>query len=383
MILANLSLKVDALPDDLMHSLVTEFWPPMIDTGRIPLVGETLAWYRQGLAAATSGQLERAAAFYNQVIAVRPDFWEAWYERGLVLEELGLYAAALASYDHALALEPARDACGEIHFHQAQVHHYGLGDYNAALLEYDRVLQLRPNHVQALLHRGNVWLYGLKQPQVAIDSYDQALSHQTDLSEAWRNRGSALVELAQHQSALISYDRALLLNPNDEMAEQGRQLARNFCNLSGSNENTTNIAEMHQAAFDPSLADPSLMDVFPPPTRRSRDDVTPPLQPLLVIEDDRGSREVYLFQRQYTIGRDPHNDIHLQSRFISRFHAVFQRIDDAHSQQYSYQVQDGDLAGKPSTNGVQVNGKPQQVRSLQSGDVVTFGPQSQATYWLR
>ncbi len=368
----------------------------MIDTGRIPLVGETLAWYRQGLAAATGGQFERAAAFYNQVIAVRPDFWEAWYERGLVLEELGLYAAALASYDHALALEPARDACGEIHFHQAQVYQYGLGDYNAALAQYDRVLQLRPQHIPALLHRGNVWLYGLKQPQSAIDSYDQALSYQTDLSEAWRNRGSALVELAQHQSALISYDRALLLNPNDEMAEQGRQLARNFCNLSGGGESTTNIAEMHPVAFDASLADPSLMDaslidvpspaVRRPPGGQGRlgDYVTtPPRQPLLVIEDDQGSREVYLFQRQYTIGRDPHNDIHLHSRFISRFHAVFQRIDDPQSQQYSYQVQDGDLAGKPSTNGIQVNGKSQQVRSLQSGDVVSFGPQSQATYWLR
>jgi tetratricopeptide (TPR) repeat protein len=362
----------------------------MIDTGRIPLVGETLNWYRQGLAAATSGQLERAAAFYNQVIAARPDFWEAWYERGLVFEELGLYAAALASYEQALYLEPARDACGEIHFHQAQVHQYGLGNYNAALTEYDRVLGLRPNHIPALLHRGNVLLYGLKQPQVAIDSYDQALSHQADLSEAWRNRGSALVELNQHSAALISYDRALLLNPNDEVAEQGRQVALNASNLNSVGETTTNITEYNQAGFDPSLTDPSLMDVFPPADTRLADYANQLLQPMLVIEDDRGSREVYLFQRQYTIGRDPHNDIHLQSRFISRFHAVFQRVDapadcptTSEPPQYHYQIQDGDLAGKPSTNGVQVNGKPQQVRLLQSGDIVTFGAQSQVTYWLR
>ncbi len=362
----------------------------MIETGRIPLVGETLNWYRQGLAAATSGQPERAAAFYNQVIAARPDFWEAWYERGLVFEELGLYVAALASYEQALGLEPARDACGEIHFHQAQVQQYGLGDYNTALTEYDRVLYLRPNHIQALFHRGNALLYGLKQPQVAIDSYDQALRHQTDLPEVWRNRGSALVELNQHSAALISYDRALLLNPNDEVAEQGRRLALNAANLHSVGETTTNIAEYHQAQFDPSLTDPSLMDVFPAAHTRLADAAAPPLQPMLVIEDDRGSREVYLFQRQYTIGRDPHNDIQLQSRFISRFHAVFQRLDApadrptaSDSQQYHYQIQDGDRAGKPSTNGVQVNGQPQQIRRLQSGDIVTFGAQSRVTYWLR
>jgi tetratricopeptide (TPR) repeat protein len=355
----------------------------MIDTGRIPLVGETLTWFRQGLAAATSGELERAAGFYNKVIAARPDFWEAWYERGLVLEELGLYAAAITAYDHALALEPARDACAEIHFHQAKVYQYGLGDYNAALTEYDRVRSLRPSHTQALLHRGNVLLYGLKQPQSAIDSYDQALEFQTDLSEAWRNRGSALVELGQHPAALISYDRALLLNPNDEVAEQGRRLALSACNLNSSNETTTNIAELNQESFDPSLADPSLMEALPPSDTRLPDYTQPPLQPLLAIEDDQGCREVYLFQRQYTIGRDPHNDIHLQSRFISRFHAVFQRVDDADRSQYHYQVMDGDLAGKPSTNGIQVNGKPQQIRLLQSGDVVTFGPKVRATYWLR
>ncbi|NJN49200.1 MAG: FHA domain-containing protein [Alkalinema sp. RL_2_19] len=62
---------------------------------------------------------------------------------------------------------------------------------------------------------------------------------------------------------------------------------------------------------------------------------------------------------------------------------MFQRLDDPDNPQYWYQIQDGDLAGKPSTNGIQINGKPQQIRLLQSGDVITFGPDSRATYWMR
>ena len=131
----------------------------MIDTGRIPLAGETLAWYRQGLAAATSGQLEQAVALYSKVIEARPDFWEAWFERGLVLEDLGLYAAAIAAFEHALALEPARDACSEIHFHQAHAYHYGLGDYSCAIAQYNQAIQVKPNHTQALLQRGNPGLW--------------------------------------------------------------------------------------------------------------------------------------------------------------------------------------------------------------------------------
>lgn len=357
----------------------------MIDTGRIPLAGESLDWYRQGLAAATSGRLEQAVALYNKVIEVRPDFWEAWFERGLVLADLGLYAAAIAAYEHALALEPARDACSEVHFHQAQAYHYGLGSYNCAIEEYDKAIQVRPHHTQALLERGNALLYGLKQPQLALDAYDQALHYQTDLFEAWRNRGNALIELEQHHAALISYDRALLLNPHDEVAQQGRKLAHNSLSLHESPDTTTNIADLSADDFDPSLADPSLMEGSNGADRRLADYVISdtPLQPMLVLEDERGSREVYLFQRQYTIGRDPHNDIHLESRFISRFHAVFQRVDAPETAQYWYQIQDGDLAGKPSTNGIKINGQPQLIRLLQSGDVISFGPHSRAVYWMR
>ncbi|MFM2432162.1 MAG: hypothetical protein RLZZ511_3376 [Cyanobacteriota bacterium] len=358
-----------------------------VPTGRIPLAGETLAWYRQGLAASTSGQLELAVALYNKVIGARPDFWEGWYERGLVLEALGLYAAAAASYDQALVLEPAADACGEIYFHQGQVQQYGLGDYEAALVAYDRALARLPRHGMALLHRGNALLYGLKRPEPAIASYDRALAYQPESFEVWRNRGHALVELGQHGAALVSYDRALAIQPQDEGAQQGRLLALSAANLHQSPDATTQVVALDGEAFDPSLADPSLMEAVPAPVPnlvgRLADYAVTVAQPLLVVEDQQGQHEVELGQRQYTIGRDPRNDIHLVSQFVSRFHAVLRRIEGPDQSIYHYQIQDGDLAGKPSKNGVQVNGKPQQIRQLQAGDVVVFGPDCRAIFQVR
>jgi tetratricopeptide (TPR) repeat protein len=340
------------------------------------------------------------------VISARPDFWEGWYERGLVLEELGLYAAAAGSYEQALALAPAVEACGEIYFHQAQVQQYGLGDYEAALIAYDRALTRSPQHGMALFHRGNALLYGLHQPEAAIASYDRAISQQPEWHEVWCNRGHALVELGQHGAALASYDRALAINPKDEGAQQGRQLALNAATLHQNQEPTTQVAAFDSEAFDASLADPSLMESSPPlsapavssrgsrlvdyaaptakiPTAQVPTAQVPTTQTLLVIEDQQGRREVNLSQRQHTIGRDPRNDIHLASQFVSRFHAVLQRVDLPDRSDYHYQIKDGDLAGKPSKNGIQINGQPHQIRQLQAGDVVVFGPDCRGTFQRR
>jgi pSer/pThr/pTyr-binding forkhead associated (FHA) protein len=41
---------------------------------------------------------------------------------------------------------------------------------------------------------------------------------------------------------------------------------------------------------------------------------------------------------------------------------------------------DGDLVGRPSTNGLLINGQKLTTHQLKSGDVITFGPDAKATY---
>jgi tetratricopeptide (TPR) repeat protein len=354
----------------------------MLDTGRIPLTGEALTWYRQGLASATSGELEKAVALYNQVIHVRPDFWEAWYERALVLEELGLYAEAIASYDRAAVLDPPSEAIIDIWFHRANALQYGLGESEAALQGYDYVLQLKPLHPQAWHHRGNLLLYEMAQPEQAIKSYDKSLQYQPEEAQTWRNRGNALIELARYTEALVSYDRALGINPHDQIALQGRQLAAQHCNLRDFNEVTTQTCWYGQegnSSVADALSQPQ--NLIRSPRLHAFEVPTTAAQPLMTIEDSSGHREIALYQKQYTIGRDPRNDICLRSQFASRFHAVLRRIELSDGS-YSYRIQDGDAAGSPSTNGLQVNGRRETQKDLKSGDVVTFGPKTTMTFWL-
>jgi tetratricopeptide (TPR) repeat protein len=371
----------------------------MLDTGRIPLIGEPLSWFRQGVACASAGDLELAVNYYNQVIETRPDFWEAWYERGLVLESLGLYIEAIASYDRALVTSSRSAATVEIRYHRANALQYGLGEYEVAINCYDQVIQVKPTHALAWLHRGNAQLYGLKQPEAALHSYEQSLWNNPDDAIAWRNRGTALVELAHYPEAITAYDRALQIKPDDQVARQARRQALQQSGAqdlpaTARSEDTIfgpeleagpdTLAVIHQV--DPKQAQTTQAQTTQAQTTQAQTTRLPAyelvqvaLQPMLLLQDDIGQREIPLSGPEYTIGRDPQNSICLRSQFVSRFHSVLQRLDRPDGS-YTYRLLDGDLRGKPSTNGVQVNGHKQLRWDLRPGDCIVFGPKVQATY---
>jgi tetratricopeptide (TPR) repeat protein len=348
----------------------------MIDTGRIPLTGEALAWFREGLNHAGAKEWEKAVAAYNRVLQVRPDFWEAWYERGLVLEELGFFAEAVRSYDRALAQEPNEHARVSILYRQGNSYQYGLGDNEAALQCYDRLLRQNAHHALAWLHRGNLLLYGYRQAENALTSYQNALGEDPHNAVIWRNQGNALVELKRYPDAITSYERALMLNPDDAIARQGQQLAIQQSNLTIRPPTTKPI--WFQDYNDDTLVEgDKATDYAPDLSQRVWGRIS--LHPLLIVEDLEGRRELRLDQPCYTVGRDPHNTICLRSQFASRFHAVIQEQTRPDGSK-SYWISDGNIDGKPSTNGLIVNGHRVTSKELQNGDSIVFGPKTHAIF---
>lgn len=94
----------------------------------------------------------------------------------------------------------------------------------------------------------------------------------------------------------------------------------------------------------------------------------------LIIHDDKGDQNFALEDAQYSIGRDPNCRIRLISQFVSRHHAtLWQRTNEDGT--YYYQIVDGDLEGRRSSNGLLVNGRKLRSRDLENKDQVIFGPQ--------
>lgn len=108
---------------------------------------------------------------------------------------------------------------------------------------------------------------------------------------------------------------------------------------------------------------------------------------ILIVQDDKGRHEVILEGPKYSIGRDPNCDIRLVSQFVSRRHATLVQMrnqdDDGNEDgTFYYRIVDGVPAGKPSSNGILVNGRKLRAHNLQHEDRVEFGPKISATYLL-
>lgn len=102
---------------------------------------------------------------------------------------------------------------------------------------------------------------------------------------------------------------------------------------------------------------------------------------LLIIQDDQGRKEFPLDGPVYTIGRDSHADIRLFSQFVSRRHATLIQMSRHDGSTY-YQITDGDSSGKPSANGILINGRKVSTYDLKNEDEIVFGPQVRAIYYL-
>ena len=100
---------------------------------------------------------------------------------------------------------------------------------------------------------------------------------------------------------------------------------------------------------------------------------------VLVINDGK-RRAIALDAAAYSIGRDPSNAIVLDMPTISRQHAILLRLPIPNTNRYRYRLIDGNSAGKPSANGVFVNGERCTTHELKKGDTIRFGRKVQASY---
>jgi pSer/pThr/pTyr-binding forkhead associated (FHA) protein len=108
-------------------------------------------------------------------------------------------------------------------------------------------------------------------------------------------------------------------------------------------------------------------------------DLNPTEHHLLLIEEQR-DRVILLEAERYLMGRNDSNEIVLNHDRISREHATLLRIPVANESKCIYRLMDGDAEGKPSTNGLFVNGQRQQCYDLVNDNVISFAGVINALY---
>ena len=101
----------------------------------------------------------------------------------------------------------------------------------------------------------------------------------------------------------------------------------------------------------------------------------------LEIDDGESCQSYILNGDRYDIGRDVGSSIVIPNYHISGHHAILKKIPSKNKLNgFTYQIKDGNDAGKPSTNGIYVNNHRVQSCDLESGDIITFGNSVKAVF---
>ena len=260
--------------------------------------------FAQALTLHTEGRLIEAERIYSEVLAHRPDHFDALQmlsviklakgqpaealrliskamrvrrpspqvlvNHGMILHALDRSEEALACFDAALK---QKSKFAEAHnnrgavlaalgrheealacFHKALAlkadyadAHYNLGSslrvlgrYDEALVSLDRALLLRPDYVKALNNRGAV-LEGINRLPEALACYDRALALAPGFTESRNNRGRVLLALDRADDAIDNFTAALKFNPDD--AEAWYQRGRCLLEISRNEEAAADLAQ--------------------------------------------------------------------------------------------------------------------------------------------
>jgi len=158
-------------------------------------------------------QYAPALAAAQQALAVRPDSANTLSNKAGALLGLKRDAEALAACEQALALEPrhAQALCNKGAALSA------LGRQEQALAAFDAALAVEPRLPEAWVNRATP-LRHLERYDEALASTGRALAVTSPRADILRARGIAQADLGDAAAALESFDRALLLAPQDAEA---------------------------------------------------------------------------------------------------------------------------------------------------------------------
>jgi tetratricopeptide (TPR) repeat protein len=174
----------------------------------------------QALDCHRQGKLAQAEKLYAEVLAIRPDYFEALHMLGLIKLQRGDLVGALQLMSGALRIRPKSP---ELLLNYANVLN-ALGRDADALTALDQVLSVKRRSVEAHNNRGAV-LERLCRDQEALEAFGRALDIKSTHADALYNRGSVLRKIGRHEEALKDFKRVLKIKSDYFKAHNNLGLA--------------------------------------------------------------------------------------------------------------------------------------------------------------
>ena len=174
-----------------------------------PAQMEAVQLNRQGIALFNQGRLNEAVSCFKQAMQIQPDRVEVHGNLGNIYYFQGDYEQAVACYQQAPRLEPEaawiHNNLGNVLCHQ--------GRHADAVAHCQHALQLAPGDAGAHNNLGNAFK-GLGKLDLAASSYREAVRLKPDYHEAYNSLGLTLMEQGKTEEALAQCQKAVRLKPD-------------------------------------------------------------------------------------------------------------------------------------------------------------------------
>ncbi len=232
-----------------------------------------------------AGQLEEAAATFQEAIELDPEHAVAYFQLGMVSYDLGKFEEAVAALEKAAELDP-NDPDTQRNLGTA----YGkVNEWQKAVAPYEKAIELKPDFGEAYGDLAGAYANTGKVAD-AIAAGKQAIELDPEYVTAYNNLGIAYGMQGDLQQAIALFQEALKIDPEDAMAHYNLGFA-----YDNQNKLDQAITEYHEAIrINPDYFDAreNLGSVF---ARQNKfDEAIAEWQALLERDPERASAQRFL-----------------------------------------------------------------------------------------
>lgn len=174
----------------------------------------------QARAAHAAGDINRAAALYQQILTLDVKHLEALSVMGMLLAEHGRLQEGLQYIDKAVAAHPG---VARSHYHRGVILEH-LQRFGDALQSYDKAISRDPQFAPAYVSRG-IALERLGRLPEAMESFCAAISLNPAMHDAYFNYANTLVQTGRVEEAFRQYEQAVQLAPANPVYHANKGIA--------------------------------------------------------------------------------------------------------------------------------------------------------------
>jgi tetratricopeptide (TPR) repeat protein len=165
------------------------------------------------------GDFEQELNYLQEVINRYPNNSDFWNYRGVALDKLNRREEAISCFDIAIMLNPKSPNLwmnkGDCLSKQGRI--------EESIKSFDNALKLDPNNSRAWYFKAKPLLNQRKFDE-ALDCLNKATQKIND-KILWNDMGVALDELGKHYDAILTYDKALRIDPNFDITLNNKGLS--------------------------------------------------------------------------------------------------------------------------------------------------------------